>query len=73
MRKEDIAANVRAVMARKQPRMTARTLAEQLGAEDGSRALRRRLRGQVEFTATELVAIARVLGVDVDDLTREEV
>jgi hypothetical protein len=72
VRNEDIAANVRAEMAKRKPRLTATRLAEMLDQHDGGRALRRRLRGEATFSALDLAEIAHVLGVSVDHLTRED-
>lgn len=57
----DIAANVRAEVARRQVRQ------HQLAAVTGldQRAVSRRLLGRVEFTASELGAVARLLEVPV--------
>lgn len=69
MKARDIGANIRRELFRQE--QTAVWLAERLGHKDAGRALRRRLRGELEFTGTELVEVARVLGVSVDELTRE--
>lgn len=47
-------------------------LADQLQYRGGGRAIRRRIRGELEFTGTELVSVARALNVSVDHLTRED-
>lgn len=70
MKARDIGANIRRELFRQE--QTAVWLAERLQYPGGARALRRRLRGEVEFTGTELVDVARVLGVSVDHLTRED-
>lgn len=59
-----VAANVRAEMARRQ--VTQATLAAALGVTQ--QAVSRRLRGDVDFTVSELQAVADVLEVPVADL-----
>lgn len=60
----DVAANVRAEVARRQLRQI--DVAEALGLNQ--RAVSRRLTGQVEFSATELHALAHLLDTSVDAL-----
>lgn len=70
MKARDIGANIRRELFRQGH--SAVWLAEELQYPGGPRALRRRLRGELEFTGTELVDVARVLDVSVDHLTRED-
>lgn len=60
-----LTANVRAEAARRQ--ITNVAIAGHLGTNP--RAISRRIRGDVEWSAAELVELARVLGVTVEDLT----
>lgn len=57
---QSVAANIRAEMARR--RATQGALAAALGVTQ--QAVSRRLRGDVEFTVTELQIVAETLGVD---------
>ena len=60
----DVASEVRAAMARK--RVKQNQLAEALGLHQS--AISRRLSGEIEFSITDLVAIAKLLDVPLADL-----
>lgn len=64
---QDVAANVRAEVARRRIRQGA--IAERLGMDQ--RAVSRRLLGEVEFSATELQAVAELVGVPISSLYGE--
>lgn len=63
----DIAANVRAEVARRRLRQA--DIAEHLGLDQ--RAVSRRLLGQVEFSASELAELAELLGTPIATLYGE--
>lgn len=69
MTREAIAAEVRAIMARH--RMHQSELAERVGLSRSG--LSRRLSGHIEFTSTEVAAVAAIFGVSVAVLYGEEV
>lgn len=67
MQDTSVAANIRAELARR--RVSARTAAAELGLTQS--ALSRRLRGHVDFSASEVQTIATFLGVAVSSLYGE--
>jgi hypothetical protein len=65
-----IGAEIRAEMARQQ--IAATDLAQALGHRDRGRSLRRKMRGEQQFTAQDVKRIATVLNVTVDHLLRKD-